>query len=405
MAVFQYEAIDRAGKVVRNQIIADSSAVAVQKLQKSQLSIINIQEKKEGPFDWLKKFHHRVDDQTLAIFSREFATLLGVGIPLPRAIETISRHTINQRLSEVLSNILVDLDQGFSVSNVFARYTDVFDEVYIAMVRIGDGAGILPEMLEKIATYQEKDYAIRRQIWSAMHYPAFIFTVSMIAVILMVAYFVPNFTAIYRDMKVQLPLPTQILIGLVNFFSNPFAIVITLGVIAGIGFLLYNYMKTPLGKYHIDLLRMRIPVLGQAVVKAEIARFCRSLATLVAAGINILDALKILEGVFGNEVVRDMLYKVQLGLKAGEHLSEKLKEYSYMPRIVSDMISVGEKTGAMEELLNKLADVYDMEAKYSLESVISLVEPAVITFLAFVVGFIMISIFLPLYGVILNLGS
>lgn len=405
MAVFHYEAIERAGKLTRGEVTAGSSADAVQKLQKRHLSIINIQEKKEGPFDWLKKFQHKVDDQTLAIFSRQFATLLRVGIPIARSIEAIARHITNKRLSDVLSNILVDLGQGFSVSKAFARYPDVFDEVYLAMVRIGDGAGILPEMLDKIASYQEKDYAIRRQIKAAMHYPIFIFSVSIIAVILMVAYFVPNFTAIYRDMKVALPIPTRILIGVVNIFSNPFAIIIILGAITGIGFLFYNYIKTPLGRYHVDMLRMRIPVLGQAVVKAEIARFCRSLATLIAAGINILDALKILEGIFGNEVVKDMLYKVQLGLKAGDRLSDKLKEYSYMPRIVSDMISVGEKTGAMEELLNKLADVYDMEAKYSLESVISLVEPAVITFLAFVVGFIMLSIFLPLYGVILNLGS
>lgn len=406
MAMYQYEAIDRFGKTIRAEITATDAGRAIERLQREQISIIRISEKRlrDGAGAHRFQLFGRVDDQSLAIFTRQFATLLKVGIPVTRSLATIAKHATQPLLSKTLHEIISDLGHGFGVARSFAKHPNVFSEVYLTMLRIGDGTGQLPDMLERMAEYQEKDFATKRHVQSAMYYPMFVVGVAILAVVSMLVFFVPSFSEIYKNMQLTLPLPTQILLGTVKLFTSPVGLLGVLGV-AGLGvYFLANFLNTPVGRYKLDEFKLNMPVLGPGLRKATISRFCRSLATLVNAGVHIMDAFRVLEGIFDNEVIAQMLAEVQEGVRAGHTLSDELRIQPIMPRVVADMIAVGEQTGEVEALLTRLADMYDIEATHALDTMLALMEPLIIAGLALVVGFIMVAIFLPLYGVINSLG-
>jgi len=407
MALFVYEAIDNNSKVIRDKIEAENVDLAVSKLHAANMTLKDIREFKESKATSFKfRFRpSRVPDEIMALFSRQLATMLRVGVTLPSALDTMAQHMDNPRLSSIIHNIIMDVTGGVSLSKSLSKYPEAFSEVYVAMVKIGEGAGLLVDMIEKMADYQEKDLSTKKHIISALYYPAFVLAVSIIGVIAMIIYFVPTFTNMYQQMNMKLPGVTKMLVGLVGIFQNP---PLAMGVLGGgviLAFFFYSYVKTPVGRYHLDEFKLTFPVIGAVINKVLMARFCRSLAALHGAGLNLISAFKIMEGLFGNVVLTEIIMDCEEGLREGTFVSERLMGKKFIPRSLADMIAIGEQTGDLQMLLDKLASMYEMEARFATNAAVTLIEPLIIVFLAFMVGFIMLAIFLPLYGLIMNLGN
>jgi type IV pilus assembly protein PilC len=407
MAEFVYEAIDQRGKIIRDKIEAENVDSAVSKLHAANMTLKDIHEFRESKARTLKfkLAPLKIPDETMALFSRQLATLLRVGVTLPSALDTLARHMDNARLSTIIYNVIVDVTGGYALSKSLAKYPEAFSEVYVAMIKIGEGAGLLADMIEKMAEYQEKDLATKKHIISALYYPAFVLITSIVGVIAMIIYFVPTFTNMYQQMNMKLPAATKLLIALSQVFQNP---PLGLGILAGaavMSFFIYSYVNTPVGRYHLDQLKLTFPIIGPVLNKVLMARFCRSLAALHGAGLNLINALKIMEGLFGNVVITEIIVDCEEGLREGTYVSERLMGRRFVPRSLVDMMAVGEQTGDLQKLLDKLASMLEMEARFATNAAVTLIEPLVIIFLAFMVGFIMLAIFLPLYGLIMNLGT
>ncbi|MFH0801176.1 MAG: type II secretion system F family protein [bacterium] len=407
MAVYVYKAIDRQGNIVFSEVTAENVAFAVRKIQRGDRRIISITEKKTPIWEWLQDrlSSGKIDDQSLAVFTRQLATMIKVGIPFSRALKTLYADNPNKRLQDVVKHIDFDIQQGLTVANAFAKHDKVFSEVYISMLRVGQSTGMLPDVLARLATYVEKDVETQHHVKAALTYPVFIFIMAIGAVVAMMIFFVPQFLGIYTQMGMALPLPTKILIGITKMWTNP---LLLMGMLSSIGFVLFlitSYIKTPAGKYQFDELMLMIPVVGQLNICVIVARFCRSLETMYITGLPMVQSLEIAEGIVGNEVFKEVVKSARDAVKEGSYLSSYFKGQKYIPRIVGDMIYIGEHTGELNILLNKLANMYEVEVQYAMESVLAMFEPLLIAFLSVAIGFIVISIFLPLYGIIGSLTA
>jgi type IV pilus assembly protein PilC len=407
MAVYVYKAVDRQGNIVFSEVSAENVAFAVRKIQRSDRRIISITEKKTPIWEWLedKLTSSKIDDQSLAVFTRQLSTMLKVGIPFSRALKTLYADNPNKRLRDIVKHIDFDIQQGLTVANAFAKHEKIFSDVYISMLRVGQSTGMLPDTLSRVATYLEKDVETKHHVKAALTYPVFIFVMAIAAVMVMMIFFVPQFLSVYTQMNMALPLPTRILIAITKLWTNPLLLMGMLSSIAFLVFLITSYIKTPAGKYQFDELKLMIPIIGQLNTSVIVARFCRSLETMYVTGLPMVQSLEIAEGIVGNEVFKEVVKSARDAVKEGSYLSNFFKGQKYIPRVMADMLYIGEHTGELNVLLNKLAHMYEVEVMYAMESVLAMFEPILIAFMSIAIGFIVISIFLPLYGIIGSLTS
>lgn len=408
MPVFVYEARDATGQLKKDTIEAQNVRLATQRLQEQRMTVIHIKEKTSNVaqtdlLGWYQKIR-KVNEQALTVFSRQFATMINAGLAMVRCLDILSEQTEDKKLQSTLVQVRRDVEGGSTLSNALGKHPTVFSTLYISMVKAGEMGGVLDEVLERLAGFMEKDFGLKKKVKSALTYPVVILVMALGIVFFLVTYILPTFVQLFEGMSLQLPLPTRILIAITKGARNPIVLTVV-GVLVVVGGILINrYIQTPVGKKQYDLLKLNIPVFGLLNKKVAISRFCRTLGTLLSSGVPIMQALEIVGKASGNEIIAMTVSKVRESIREGESIASPLGASGMFPPMVTQMVAVGEETGNLDAMLSKISDFYDTEVEYLLASLTSMLEPIMIVGMGGIVGFIVISVFLPLYQLIGNLG-
>jgi type IV pilus assembly protein PilC len=328
------------------------------------------------------------------IFSRQFATMINAGVPITQSLNILKEQATVPSFRDAIADISSKVEGGSSLAGALAEHPDIFSPVYINMVKAGEAGGILDEILDRLATQQEKDAEIVSKVKGAMTYPAVIFFATMVAFVFLMTVIVPKLAVIFEGMGAKLPIYTRILLFISNSLVH-YGIFIGIGLIAA-GISLARYTRTPIGKRQLDTLLLKLPIFGPILVKVNVARFARTFGSLMSSGISVLDSLTVTASALNNTVFQDGLNKIAAEVKNGKSVSEPLKELKVFPLIVGQMIAVGEETGQMDTILLKVAGFYESEVDTVISSITSIIEPILIITLGGMVGFIVISVFGPI---------
>jgi type IV pilus assembly protein PilC len=400
-STFAYKVRDRQGKLLTGTLEAESVTIVAGRLRSMGYVPVSIEsgEKKSLQRDLkIPYFSGRIKLKEVAVFSRQFATMINSGLTLLRSLSILAEQTSNKELARIVGEVRRDVERGSALSVALAKHPKAFSRLYVAMVRSGESGGSLDSVLLRLATTIEKQVELRRKVKSAMTYPVVVGLIVVVILIAMLIFVVPMFKGMYAELDAKLPLPTLILLAVSNGFKKFFPLVF-LG--AGFGvWSLKRHVATPAGRRRYDAFKLRAPVFGQLAHKTALARFSRSLAALVRAGVPILDALEIVAETAGNAVVAEAVSDTQAAVKAGESLARPLEAHPVFPPMVTQMIAVGEETGALDELLEKIADFYDSEVEATVDALTSLIEPLLIVVMGVAVGGMVIALYMPMFSII-----
>jgi len=394
--IYEYEAMSRGGERVAGRIEADRSNIAAKQLKESGYyvtSIKEVQEKKD--LGSVLKASGRVKTKDLTIFSHQFAAMIDAGISLVDAFNILYEEAEHPKLKEVIREIQEDIETGSSLSDAMSRHPKVFPELYCQLVRAGETGGVLNTVLNQLAAHYDKQEEINGKVKSALYYPITILVIAVFVVIFLVVKIVPTFVGMFNSSGAALPLPTRILLGASDFLQTYWW-----ALLLGIGGLLaifYSYRQTPSGELQLDKLILKIPVIGNMMQKVILSRFSSTLAILLGSGVDLISSLNIVEDVVGNKVYANALVEARGQVREGVSFSRPLANMPIFPSILVQMVKIGEESGNLEMMLNKVSNFYDREVGNAVEASISLIEPLMIVFLAGVVGFIVISIVLPMF--------
>lgn len=399
MPTFKYVAKDQDAKTVAGKIAADNQSFVIEELRKRRLTIISIEEDKKAPGakGAPQKRGKKVKSEDLVIFSRQMATMVDAGIPIVQALEALHDQTTNPTFKKVIATMRDDIHVGSSLSAAFAKHPKIFDSLYCNMIKVGESGGVLATILERISQYLEKTARLVRKVQAALVYPSVIVCMACLITLILLVKVVPTFAGIYESFGRELPLPTRILIG----FSNVLRTQLWLAalVVGGAGFLLYRFQKTERGARAIDQFKLKMPIFGDLICKVAISRFSRTLSTLMQSGVPILESLEIVGKSCGNKIIEAVIVDVRESVRKGEGIAEPLGRSDVFPPMVTRMIAIGEKSGQMEKMLNKIAEFYDDQVDASVSALTSLIEPLIIGFLGIVVGSIVIALFMPIINI------
>jgi len=392
MATYKYIAIDKNGKRIEAFHSAESEKNLVSTLSANQLTIVSITEQKKRASIFKKSTKIKSDD--LILFSRQLATMVNAGLPLVQGLDTLADQMENPSLKTLIRKLEDDVAGGESFSQALLKHQKVFSEFYVSMIRAGEESGTLDEILNRLATYLENSAKLARKVKSALVYPAVVTVMSILIVMVLILKVVPTFKNIFDAFGGTLPLPTRVLIGTSEILKDYFLIVA--GILAVAFFLLRKYVQTEKGRLQFDGLKLRIIIFGSLMKKVALAKFARTLCTLIKSSVPILKALEIVGATSGNKVLEKTLSSVGIGVKEGQTIAEPLSKSRFFPVMVVKMISVGEKTGALEDMLTKIADFYESEVDAAVDGLTSVIEPVLICFLGIIIGGIVIAMFLPI---------
>ena len=401
MPVYSYRGTTAAGGTVTGERMAENKQALQAMLRRERVTPVTIKEKgKEFAFP---TFGGGVSAKELAIFTRQFSVMIDAGLPLVQCLEILGGQQDNRAFQKALLGVRGSVEGGSTLANALRQHPKVFDDLYTNMVEAGETGGILDNILQRLSSYIEKNVKLKAAVKSAMIYPAATLTIMTGVVILLLWKVVPVFTQLFLGLGADLPLPTRIVIGLSNFVQN-WIILIIVGAIA-LFFGARFYYKTPGGKYFFDSLMLKIPLIGILLRKIATARFTRTLGTLIASGVPILEGLSITARTSGNAVIEKALMQVRKAVEEGRTIVEPLKATDVFPSMVAQMIGVGEQTGALDAMLNKIGDFYEEEVDAAVKDLLTAMEPIMLVMLGTIVGGIVISMYLPLFSLISKLGG
>jgi type IV pilus assembly protein PilC len=402
MPVFTYRGTNRSGAAVSGELAAASKNELINSLKRQQINVTKMSEK--GKEFNLPTFGAGVDSKELAVFTRQFSVMIDAGLPLVQCLEILAGQQENKVFQKVLTGTRGAVEGGSTLSAAMRQHDKVFDALYVNLVEAGETGGILDTILQRLSTYIEKNVKLKRAVKSALVYPVAVLLVAGGVIVLLLWKVVPIFATLFLGLGVNLPLPTRIVIGMSNFVGSIFGLMILIFFVgAAIG--LKVWYGTPAGRMAIDGVLLKLPLMGILLRKIAVARFTRTLGTLISSGVPILEGLEITARTAGNAVIEKALMEVRKGLEAGRTLADPLKETNVFPGMVTQMIGVGEQTGAMDAMLQKIADFYEDEVDAAVKDLLSALEPMMIVFLGVVVGGIVISMYLPLFSLIGQLSS
>jgi type IV pilus assembly protein PilC len=402
MPVYTYKGTNKAGTSVSGEMSATSKSEAQNQLRRQQITPKKMSEK--GKEFNMPQFGGSVNAKELAIFTRQFSVMIDAGLPLVQCLEILAGQQENKLFQKVLAATRASVEGGTTLSAAMRQHPKVFDSLYVNMVEAGETGGILETILQRLSTYIEKNVKLKRAVQSASIYPIGVMTIAGGVVTLLLWKVVPIFATLFAGLGVDLPLPTKIVIGLSNFIGSIFGLLIVVGAI-GFGVAIKVWYGTSQGRFIIDTIILKLPVMGILMRKIAVARFTRTLGTLIASGVPILEGLDITARTAGNAVVERALQQVRKSLEEGKSLTEPLKESEVFPGMVTQMISVGEQTGAMDAMLQKIADFYEEEVDAAVKDLLTALEPIMIVFLGVVVGGVVISMYMPLFSLIGKLSG
>jgi type IV pilus assembly protein PilC len=402
MPVFTYRGTNRSGGSVAGEMTASSKAELQSLLRRQQITPTKMSEK--GKEFNLPTFGGGVTAKELAVFTRQFSVMIDAGLPLVQCLEILAGQQENKLFQKVLAGTRAAVEGGSNLSAAMKQYPKVFDPLYSNMVEAGETGGILDTILQRLSTYIEKNVKLKAAVKSALIYPIGVLSIAGGVITLLLWKVVPIFATLFAGLGVDLPLPTKIVIGLSNFVGSIFGLLIVAGLV-GIIVGMKIWYGTPQGRFVLDTIVLKLPVLGILMRKIAVARFTRTLGTLISSGVPILEGLDITAKTSGNAVVERALFQVRKSLEEGKSLTEPLKESSVFPGMVTQMIAVGEQTGAMDAMLQKIADFYEDEVDVAVKDLLTALEPIMIVFLGLVVGGVVISMYLPLFTLIGKLSG
>lgn len=397
-STYVYEVRDKQGKLISGTLDGDNETTVVNKLRQMGYIVVSIRKKAESTFNISFQDLQRIKSKDLTVFSRQFATMIGAGLSLTKSLGILGEQTPNPRFAKIIVEVQHDVEGGQALSDAMSKHVKVFPPIFINMVRAGETGGVLDEVLRRVAEHFEKEAALKSRIRSAMSYPVAMFIFSMLIVFIMITFVVPIFVKMFGDLGGSLPLPTRILLFASGLIQNYCLIWIIFIIVAG--FVLRRVGATESGRFRIDNIKLRLPVFGSLTKRIAIAKFTRTFGTLISSGVPILQALDIVGETAGNAVVARAVRKTRSSIKEGETIANPLSQNSIFPPMVVHMISVGEETGALDSMLTKIADFYDEEVSSTVEALTSLIEPLLIVGMGVVLGFIVVSLYMPMFSVI-----
>ena len=393
---YTYRVRDRAGALVTGEIVADSRELVMSRLRELNYIPLEIKQKNAG---LQREFtlRQKVKLQDLAVFSRQFATMVNSGLPLLRTLAILEDQTESRQLTKVLTEIRLEVERGTSLSAAMEKHPKAFPNLYVAMCRAGETSGTLDQVLLRLADTLENEVSLRRRIKSAMTYPVVVFGIVLIILTAMLVFVVPTFDELFQGLGGTLPLPTRMLIAVSRVVRDFFPFVLGGAVALIFGF--RQWVKTEKGRYLFDRFKLKIPVFGPLIHKTAMSRFARTLAVLSRSGVPILQSLDIVAQTVNNALVANAVRDMQNQVKQGESLAKPLTEHKVFPPMVVQMLSVGEETGALDTMLAKVSEFYDDEVAAAVESLTAMIEPILIAVVGGVVGLIIISLYLPMFRI------
>lgn len=394
MPQFTYTARAANGELKSATIDAPSRDEVLKQLRQQKLNVLKIDEGSAQK----KKRLGAIKMRDVVIFTRQFSTMINSGLPLVQALDILATQSENPALKDVTRQVVFDVESGHTVADALRKHPKAFSELYVNMVAAGEAGGILDTILMRLAVFMEKNDALVRKVKGAMIYPGVIMSVAGIAITVLLVFVIPTFQTMFASANIALPLPTRIVIGASHFLKSFWYVILI--VLGGAGFLLKRYYATPDGKLAIDRLMLKAPVLGDVLRKSAVSRFTRTLGTLISSGVSILDGLEITAKTSGNRVIQDAIMESRASIAGGETIAAPLKKSQVFPPMVISMISVGEQTGGLDEMLTKIADFYDEEVDAAVSGLLALMEPMMIVFLGVVVGGMVIAMYLPIFDMV-----
>jgi len=407
MPTYVFKGRNRLNEIIVGERVADNRDSLRQILRREQVTLTSVKEK--GREIGIPKIGGRkkVKAKDLSIFTRQFSVMIDAGLPLVQCLEILAQQQDNKYFQQILSQVRQDVEEGSTLAAAMARHPKVFDQLYSNMVEAGETGGILDLILQRLSTFIEKLVKLKRDVVSAMIYPAAVIIMAVIAVAVIMVVVIPQFANIFLGLLgpgEPLPLPTRIVVGISNFLAGWGGLVILVAIVAAV-IALRSYYKTTGGRRLIDRVILKIPVLGDIMRKIAVARFSRTLSTLLSSGVPILQSLDITARTAGNVIIEEAITSVRTGVERGESFVDPLKATDVFPNMVAQMIGIGEQTGALDAMLGKIADFYEQEVDAAIANLLTLIEPLLIGFLGVTIGSIVIAMYLPLFTLIGKLSQ
>ncbi|MCC8985036.1 MAG: type II secretion system F family protein [Nitrospira sp.] len=397
MSTFTYVGRNRQGAVKKGELTAKTRDEAVDQLRKQQVVVTSLEEKSGGG-KFKLSLGSGLTDKDLVVFTRQFGTMINAGLPLIQCLDILSTQSENKVLRETVGDVKNSVEAGSTFSDALKRHPKVFDDLYVNMIHAGEVGGLLDTILTRLAKHIEKAMKLKGQIKSAMVYPTAIVGVAVVIISVLMVWVIPVFAQMFTEMsggKVGLPGPTQIVINVSNFFQSYWYAMF--GALAGTIFAIKRYYATVNGRVVIDRLLLKMPIVGDLIRKASVAKFTRTLGTLITSGVPLLEGLSICAKTSGNKVIEEALMNARVSISGGKTISEPLAKCNVFPKMVTHMISVGESTGALDAMLGKIADFYEDEVDQAVETLTSLLEPIMMVVLGTIIGFIVVAMYLPIF--------
>jgi type IV pilus assembly protein PilC len=385
-----------AGEFQTGELAVENFRELAPALRRKRIILISAKEK--GKERKLGKIGGGVKTKDLAIFTRQFATMINAGLPLVQCLDTLSKQTTKPVFKDVISKVMKDVEGGGTLAESLGKHKAAFSDLYVHMVAAGEAGGILDVILQRLATFLEKMDALKRKVKTAMTYPTVVMTVAIGATIFMLVFIIPTFAKMFKDFGGVLPMPTRIVLGVSDFLRSQWWMLV--GMIVGTVFAFKRYVATEKGRLKVDGILLNFPAIGDILRKASVARFTRTLGTLISSGVPILEGLTITAKTAGNMVVHNAVLATRASISEGETIAEPLRQSGVFPPMVVQMIAIGEETGALDEMLNKIADFYEDEVDSSVEALTSIIEPVMIVFMGGVVGAMVIAMYLPIFKMV-----
>jgi type IV pilus assembly protein PilC len=396
MAVYQWSGKTPRGIIESGEITASTKEDVIAILGKKNIVPTLIAEK---PKKALFALGGRIKDKDIVVFTRQFSTMINAGLPLVQALEILSTQVENKAFGKIIGQVKTDVESGLTYADSLKKHPKIFSELYANMVAAGEAGGILDTILNRLAAYIEKAMKLKKKVKGAMVYPAVISTVAVLVIVIIMVFVVPTFSRMFAQLGGTLPLPTRMVMGLSKFIAGTGGIVSLVSIIAAVVFII-QFKRTEKGKKMIDFILLKLPIFGTLLNKVAVAKFTRTLGTLVSSGVPILDGLEITAKTSGNKVVEQAIMGVRKEVVAGKTIAEPIKKAKVFPPMVTHMIAVGESTGALDAMLGKIADFYDDEVDAAVTNLTAMMEPLLMVFLGTTVGFIVVAMYLPIFKLI-----
>ena len=402
MPTFAFSGRTRTGQTITGERVADSMDAAVALLRREQIQVTRIDPTKlKAEAKAVVPGGKSVPSKNLAIFTRQFSVMIDAGLPLVQCLDILGKQEPNKHFAAAILKVREDVEAGAALADSMKKHPKTFDTLYANMIAAGEAGGILDTILKRLAIYIEKNVKLKGEVKSAMIYPIAVMVIAAVVVAAILWKVIPTFAQMFAGLNAELPLPTRVVIAASNgVVAWGWLVVIILGAL---GYALKQYYATDGGRHTIDALLLKAPILGNIIRKVAVARFCRTLSTLLASGVPILDGLDITARTSGNAIIEDAILTTRTGIERGETISGPLRETNVFPSMVVQMINVGETTGALDAMLSKIADFYEEEVDTAVAGLLTLLEPIMIAFLGVVVGGIVIAMYMPIFDMISKL--